>query len=46
MAENKTKPTDTSVADYIASKANEQQRSDCQELMALLNEITREPPKM
>jgi hypothetical protein len=46
MAENKTKPTDASVEDYIASRANEQQRSDCQELMALLKKITRQPPKM
>ncbi len=46
MAENKTKPTDASVEDYIASGANEQQRSDCQELMALLEKITRQPPKM
>ena len=46
MAENKTKPTDASVEDYIASRANEQQRSDCQELMALLTKITRQPPKM
>lgn len=46
MAENKTKPTDASVEDYIASRANEQQHSDCQELMALLEKITRQPPKM
>ena len=46
MAENKTKFTGASVEDYIASRANEQQRSDCQELMALLEKITRQPPKM
>lgn len=46
MAENKTKPTDASVEDYIASKANEQQRSDCLELMALLEKVTQQPPKM
>jgi hypothetical protein len=46
MAENKTKPTDASVADYIASRANEQQRSDCRELMALLKRVTRQPPRM
>ena len=43
---NKTKPTDASVDDYIASKANELQRTDCRELMALLKKITRQPPKM
>ena len=39
MAENKTKLTDASVEDYILPRASEQQRSDCHELMALL-EIT------
>ena len=46
MAENKTKPTDASVEDCIASRANEQQRSDCPELMALLKKVTQQPPKM
>jgi len=35
MAENKTKPTDASVEDYIASRANAQQCTDCRELMVL-----------
>jgi len=46
MAENKTKPTDASVEDYIASRANAQQRADCQELMAMLQKVTRQPPTM
>jgi hypothetical protein len=46
MAENKTKPTGASVEEYIASRANEQQRADCQQLMALLKKITRQSPKM
>jgi hypothetical protein len=47
MAENKTKFTDASVEEYIASRAkNEQQRSDCLELIALLKKITKQPPKM
>jgi hypothetical protein len=46
MAENKTKPTDASVEDYIASRANAQQRSDCRELMALFKKITRHSPRM
>jgi uncharacterized protein DUF1801 len=45
-AKNKTKPTDASVEDYVSSKANEQQRTDCRELMALLEKITQLPPKM
>lgn len=46
MGENKTKPTDASVDDYIASRASEQQRVDCQQLMVLLKQVTRESPKM
>ena len=46
MPENKTKPTDASVEDYIASRANDQQRSDCQDLMALLGTVTGQSPRM
>lgn len=46
MAENKTKPTDASVDDYIASRASEQQHVDCRQLMALLKKVTRQSPKM
>jgi hypothetical protein len=46
MAENKTKPTDASVVAYIASKATEQQHADCKELMALLERVTKQHPKM
>ena len=46
MSETKTKPTGASVEDYIASKANEQQRKDCKELIALLKKITRKKPYM
>ena len=46
MAENKTKPTDASVEGYIASRASEQQRADCKELMALFKKITRQKPRM
>ena len=46
MPENKTKATDASVEDYIASRADEQQRADCRELMALLATITRQSPRM
>jgi hypothetical protein len=46
MAENKTKPTDASVEDYIALRANEQQRADCRELMALFKKVTRTSPRM
>jgi hypothetical protein len=46
MAENKTKPTDASVEGYIASRAGEQQRVDCKELMALLEKVTQQQPRM
>ena len=46
MAENKTKPTNASVEGYIASRASEQQRVDCKELMALFEKITQRQPRM
>ena len=46
MAENKTKPTDASVEDYIASRANAQQCTDCRELMVLFKKVTRHSPRM
>ena len=46
MAENKTRPTDADVEDYIASRASAQQRTDCQELMGLFKKITRHSPRM
>ena len=46
MAENKTKATDASVEDYLASRANEQQRVDCKALMSIFKRVTRQPPKM
>ena len=46
MAENKTKPTDASVEDYIAERGSEQQRADCRELIALLQRVTQHPPRM
>jgi hypothetical protein len=46
MADNKTRPTGASVKDYIASRANERQRADVRELMALLRSITNHSPKM
>jgi hypothetical protein len=46
MAENKTKPNAASVEDYIASRANEQQRADCRDLMMMFKKVTRSSPKM
>lgn len=44
--ENKTKPTGASVADYLASRANGEQRADCRVLMAMLRRVTGKPPRM
>jgi hypothetical protein len=46
MPKNKTRPTGASVQDYIASRANAQQRADCRALMALLKKVTRHSPRM
>ncbi len=46
MAENKTKPTEASVDDYVVSRANEQHDADCHELMALFKRVTRQEPKI
>jgi len=46
MAENKTKPTRASVAGYIASRASDEQRGDCEQLIALFARLTGQPAKM
>jgi hypothetical protein len=46
MAELKTKATEASIDEYIASRANEEQRGDCKSLMAMLKRVTKESPKM
>lgn len=46
MAELKTKATDASVADYIASRASDEQKADCKALMAIFKKVTRHQPKM
>lgn len=46
MTENKTKATDASVSDYIASRAHAQQAGDCHALIALLEQLTGQSGKM
>jgi hypothetical protein len=46
VAENKTKPTKVSAAAFIATVENEQRRQDCRELVALMRDVTGQPPKM
>jgi hypothetical protein len=42
MSENKSRFNNGSVEDYIASRANAQQESDCRQLMTLFRKITRQ----
>lgn len=46
MAENKTKPTKLSVAEFLKKKTSGQQLEDSNELVKLFREITGSPPKM
>ena len=46
MAEAKTKPTDLSIDEYLASRASAAQLSDCKALIALLQRVTGQAPRM
>ena len=46
MAELKTKPTNASIDDYLASRASPEQLADCKALMAICKRVTKERPKM
>lgn len=46
MAENKTKPTDVSVPDYLAAIDHETRRHDCQTLAHLMSKVTNQQPTM
>ena len=46
MAKPKTTFTGASVEGYLAERGNEQQQADCRALIALLEKITKHPPKM
>lgn len=46
MAENKTRPTEASVAEYIASRASPEQGADCARLTTLLRKVTGHEPRM
>jgi hypothetical protein len=46
LAAIKTKPTESSVAEFIDSIANEQQRKDSQVILRLMEKATKEKPKM
>ncbi len=46
MAENKTKATEASVEDYISAITDETRRKDCEVLVRVMSNATREQPKM
>jgi hypothetical protein len=46
MAENKTKQTEASVADYFSAIGDETRRKDCQALAKLMTKATKQKPKM
>lgn len=46
MAETKTKPTDASIDEYLASRASPEQLADCKAIMAMCHRVTQEQPKM
>lgn len=46
MYEPKTKENDTSVVDFLNAIPSEQKRKDAFEVLELMQEITKEPPKM
>jgi hypothetical protein len=46
MAENKTKPTQVSVADFLKKRTRGQQLADCQELVKLFRKVSGKPPRM
>ena len=46
LAEIKTKPTDSSVEEFINKVADEQKRRDCFVLLKLMEKATKEKPKM
>ena len=46
MAENKTKPTDASVEEYLANIEDERRRKDCDALVKIMSKATKLKPKM
>lgn len=46
MAENKTKPTDASVDEYLASRASPEQLADCKAIMAMCERATNQEAKI
>lgn len=43
---HRPEPTDDGVERYLAAKASDEQRADCRLLMAVLEKVTLQPPRM
>jgi hypothetical protein len=46
MAENKTKPTEASVEQYLATVDDERRRQDCEMLVKIMAKATKQKPRM
>lgn len=46
MAQTKTKPTDASIDEYLASRASPEQLADCKIIMAMCERVTKQQPRM
>ena len=46
MAENKTKPNDASVEDFLNRIDDDRRRQDCFAILKLMKQVTRQEPKM
>ena len=46
MAENKTKPTEKSAAEFIAALPNAARRKDCETIAKMMKRVTGTPAKM
>jgi hypothetical protein len=46
MAKTKTRPTDASIDEYLASRASPEQLKDCKAIMAMCKRITKQRPRM
>ena len=46
MAEIQTKVNDTSVEDFLNKVENQQRRKDCFEILKIMQQVTKEEPKM
>jgi hypothetical protein len=46
MAENKTRPTEANVRDYLSAIADDARRKDCEALAKLVHKASGHPPRM